>query len=215
MQDTNLPLHLEDQSELWEQILVLPERIIVWLHHTHTHNIDMYMHVWWTHTHTHHWIIYMYMSMEDRASSCDDPLPNRHGHCSVLPSISKACQLNKPSSVQNSLWCGEWGQPKSFEVATGSIHTTVNREYFDVTIFSDSMACAKIKRTKYMRNINDNAVQGHLSENYLTRKIIAWNILDTKYSRFTVHVCLPIRPWILLAENTALAHTNRSIHCTS
>ena len=43
------------------------------------------------------------------------------------------------------------------------------------------MACAKIKRTKYMRNINDNAVQGRLSENYLTRKIIAWNIVDTKY----------------------------------
>ena len=50
---------------------------------------------------------------------------------------------------------------------------TVNREYFDVKIFSDSMACAKIKRTKYIRNINDNAVQGRLSENYLTRKIIA------------------------------------------
>ena len=48
------------------------------------------------------------------------------------------------------------------------------------------MACAKIKRTKYMRNINDNAVQGRLSENYLTREIITWNILDTKYSRFTV-----------------------------
>ena len=43
---------------------------------------------------------------------------------------------------------------------------TVNREYFDVKIFLDSMACAKIKRTKYMRNINDNAVQGCLSENY-------------------------------------------------
>ena len=50
---------------------------------------------------------------------------------------------------------------------------TVNREYFDVKIFSDSLACAKIKRTKYMRNINDNAVQGRLSENYLTRNIIA------------------------------------------
>ena len=35
------------------------------------------------------------------------------------------------------------------------------------------MACAKIKRTKYMREINDNVVQGCLSENYLTRKIIA------------------------------------------
>ena len=65
---------------------------------------------------------------------------------------------------------------------------TVNREYFDVKIFLDSMACAKIECTKYMRNINDNAIQGRLSENYLTRKIIAWNILDTKYSRFTVHV---------------------------
>ena len=60
---------------------------------------------------------------------------------------------------------------------------TVNREYFDVKIFSDSMACAKIKCTKYMRNINDNAVQGRLSENYLMRKIIA---RDMKYSRFTV-----------------------------
>ena len=53
------------------------------------------------------------------------------------------------------------------------IHTTINREYFDVKIFSDSMACAKIKRTKYRCNINDNAVQGRLSENYLTRKITA------------------------------------------
>ena len=50
---------------------------------------------------------------------------------------------------------------------------TVNREYFDVKIFSDSMACTKIKRTKFMHDINDNAVQGHLSENDLTRKIIA------------------------------------------
>ena len=37
-------------------------------------------------------------------------------------------------------------------------HNTVNREYFVVKIFSDSLACAKIKRTR--RNINDNAVQG-------------------------------------------------------
>ena len=35
------------------------------------------------------------------------------------------------------------------------------------------MAYAKIKRIKYMHNINNNAVQGRLSENYL-----AWNILD-------------------------------------
>ena len=29
-------------------------------------------------------------------------------------------------------------------------------------------------------NINDSAVQGCLSENYLTRKLITQNILDTK-----------------------------------
>ena len=45
---------------------------------------------------------------------------------------------------------------------------TVNREYFVVKIFSDSLACVKIKHAKYIRNINDNAVQDHLSENYLT-----------------------------------------------
>ena len=52
-------------------------------------------------------------------------------------------------------------------------HHTVNRKYFVIKIFSDSLAYAKIKHAKYMRNINDNAVQGRLSENYLTRKIIA------------------------------------------
>ena len=52
------------------------------------------------------------------------------------------------------------------------LYYTVNRESFNVKIFSDSMACAKIKRTKYMRNINDNAVLHRLSDNYLTRKII-------------------------------------------
>ena len=40
------------------------------------------------------------------------------------------------------------------------------------------MASAKIKRTKIMRIINDNVVQGRLSENYLTRKFI---IYDAKY----------------------------------
>ena len=49
---------------------------------------------------------------------------------------------------------------------------SVNREYFDVKISSNSMACAKIQRTKYMRNINDNVVQGRLCENSLTRKVI-------------------------------------------
>ena len=48
---------------------------------------------------------------------------------------------------------------------------TVNHEYFAVKIFLDSLACAKIKRTKYMRNINGDAVQGRLSENYLTRNL--------------------------------------------
>ena len=43
-------------------------------------------------------------------------------------------------------------------------NTTVNREYFVVKIFSDSQGCAKIKRTKYMHIINENVVQGHLSE---------------------------------------------------
>ena len=37
-----------------------------------------------------------------------------------------------------------------------------------------------------MRNINDNVVQGRLSENYLTWKFIAWNILDMKYLRFII-----------------------------
>ena len=56
------------------------------------------------------------------------------------------------------------------------------------------MACAKIKRTNYMRHTNNNAVHGRLSENYLTRKIIAWNILDTKYSQFTVFTQLQAAP---------------------
>ena len=37
-----------------------------------------------------------------------------------------------------------------------------------------------------MRIINDNVVQGCLSENYLTRKFITRNICDAKYSRITV-----------------------------
>ena len=38
-----------------------------------------------------------------------------------------------------------------------------------------------------MHNINNNAVQGCLSENFNTKKlIIARNILDTKYSQFEV-----------------------------
>ena len=45
---------------------------------------------------------------------------------------------------------------------------TVNRAILVVKIFSDSMDSAKIKRTKIMRIINDNAERGRLSENYLT-----------------------------------------------
>ena len=48
------------------------------------------------------------------------------------------------------------------------------------------MASAKIKHTKIMHILNDNAVRGRLSENYLIRKFIAQNICDAKYSRFTV-----------------------------
>ena len=59
-----------------------------------------------------------------------------------------------------------------------TLRTTVNWEIFVVKIFSDSMASAK----KIICIINDNVVQGHLSENYLTRKFIAQNICDAKYS---------------------------------
>ena len=48
------------------------------------------------------------------------------------------------------------------------------------------MASAKIKHMKIMRIINNNAVRGRLSRNYLTRKFITRNICDTKYSRFMV-----------------------------
>ena len=53
---------------------------------------------------------------------------------------------------------------------------TVNQEYLVVKIFSDSLACAKIKHAKYMCIIISNVVQGRLSENYLARKFIARNI---------------------------------------
>ena len=51
------------------------------------------------------------------------------------------------------------------------------------------MASAKIKRTKIMRIINDNAVRGRLSENYLTRKFFARNICDVKYLQFYGTLC--------------------------
>ena len=63
---------------------------------------------------------------------------------------------------------------------------TVDREIFAVKIFSDSMASPKIKHAKIMRTINDSAVRGRLSKNYLTRKFIIRNICNAKYSRITV-----------------------------
>ena len=66
------------------------------------------------------------------------------------------------------MFCGTMGVFSLFMKWRGQ--HAINCEYFNV---SDSMACAKIKRTKYMRNINDNVVQGRLSEKYLMRKIIA------------------------------------------
>ena len=69
-----------------------------------------------------------------------------------------------------------------------TIWSTVNREYFVVKIFWTAWLVRKLNAQKYIRNINDNAVQGRLSENYSTWKIITWNIiLDTKYSQITVY----------------------------
>ncbi len=67
-----------------------------------------------------------------------------------------------------------------------SLSNTVNHEIFVVKIFSDRLISAKIKCTKIVRIINVNAVWGRLSENYFTRKFIAQNIFDMKYSQFTV-----------------------------
>ena len=54
-------------------------------------------------------------------------------------------------------------------------------------IFRIVWAVRKLNDTNIMRIINANAVLGRLSEKYLTRKIIARNIFDTKYSRTTVY----------------------------
>ena len=67
-------------------------------------------------------------------------------------------------------------------------HNTVDRENFAVKIFLDSMASPKIKPAKIMRTINDSAVRGRLSKNYLTWKFIVRNICNAKYSRITVIV---------------------------
>ena len=52
--------------------------------------------------------------------------------------------------------------------------------------FRIAWAMRKLNTRNNMRIISANAVRGRLSENYLTRKFIAQNIFDTKYSRFTV-----------------------------
>ena len=65
-------------------------------------------------------------------------------------------------------------------------YNTTNRKYFAVKIFLDSLAYVKIKCAKTYVHYYCNEIQGCLSENYLARKIIARNILDTKYSQFMV-----------------------------
>ena len=54
----------------------------------------------------------------------------------------------------------------------------------------------KLNDTNIMRIIYGNVVQGRLSENYLTRKLIARNIFYTKYSRTRV---IPILYHVLIA----------------
>ena len=63
-----------------------------------------------------------------------------------------------------------------------SILYTVNREYFVIKIFSDSLACAKIKRTKNIRNINDNAVHA----GSFVRKLFNMKIYRMKYFRHEI-----------------------------
>ena len=50
--------------------------------------------------------------------------------------------------------------------------------------FRTAWLVQKLNTRKYMHK---NVVQGCLSENFFTRKLIAQNILDTKYLRFTVN----------------------------
>ena len=48
-------------------------------------------------------------------------------------------------------------------------------------------------KIKYTRNIDDNAVQGRLSKNYLTRKLITQNILYIAIygnNIISLHFCL-------------------------
>ena len=93
-----------------------------------------------------------------------------------------------------------------------TIVTLTNTAYrksgnFVVNIFSDSMASAKIKCTKIMRIINDNAVRGRLSENYLTRNLsheifVTRNICDLRYhlklTFYTIMMCTNLRTCAVL-----------------
>ena len=65
------------------------------------------------------------------------------------------------------------------QMHTHIIYYTENCKIFIVKIFSNSMGNVKMK---VMCIINANAVRGHLSKNYLTRKFITRNIFDMKYS---------------------------------
>lgn len=108
------------------------------------------------------------------------------------------CGFNFHVSAINHENCGNW-IPQRFPTIysfTVYIPYTVDREIFAVKIFSDSMASPKIKHAKIMRTINDSAVRGRLSENYLTRKFIVRNICNAKYSRITVYTSLVPRPFL-------------------
>ena len=62
------------------------------------------------------------------------------------------------------LWCRqEWAVHAMVLV----LNNTANREYFVVKIFSDSLACAQLNARN---NINNNVIQGHLSENLFNMK---------------------------------------------
>ena len=64
-----------------------------------------------------------------------------------------------------------------------AMENTVDEEIFAVKIFLDSMASRKIKHAKIMRTINDSAVRGRLSENYLTHENLWYEIFVTRNIR--------------------------------
>ena len=56
---------------------------------------------------------------------------------------------------------------------TTQLLCTVNRVYFVIKYFWTAWLVRKLNARKYIHNINDNAVQGRLSKNYLMRNFIA------------------------------------------